>query len=509
MRKLITTNAAKTIISGLITAYAITQVNFILTWVCFVPLFMVLIKQSPKQSATSGLLFGLTISLTCFYWMVPGAVRFTGSSIIYGLLVYIVCSAILSGYFTLLAWCFGRLKKTLVNHTAAVLLNGLLAGCVFVVFESILMLCSSRMPWFEFHSGMALANNLIAIQPAEYFGIHILSFTVISVNYLIAGFILAEHWKKLWIPALVSGLYLLAGFVIMQAYTGPVKAHKVKVAILAQNLPPETKWNDDTGNALVQNMLQLNTTATGMNPDIALWSESAVPWTYRSDDDLVNEILRISKPAGVTHILGINSEGGKSTVYNSVYSLTPSGSIAGRFDKQFLLAFIEQPFAGILFPFLSNAGDEVKPGEGSRTVNTPKGKAGIIVCNEATVSTASYDAVKQGAGFILNLSNDGWFSNSYLVDLHFYHVRLRAVETRRDIVLNSNDGYSGMVNYRGEIIAKRKSTDSFVDSAMITPRRGITVVADKPMLFVYLCAIGIVYFIVSNIVASKQRFTTT
>jgi apolipoprotein N-acyltransferase len=51
----------------------------------------------------------------------------------------------------------------------------------------------------------------------------------------------------------------------------------------------------------------------------------------------------------------------------------------------------------------------------------------------------------------LNLSNDGWFSDTYLAASHFYNARLRAVETRKDLAINSNNGRSGLINASGHI----------------------------------------------------------
>jgi len=82
-----------------------------------------------------------------------------------------------------------------------------------------------------------------------------------------------------------------------------------------------------------------------------LWSESAVPWTYRPNDDLVNEILKMSSPAHVTNILGINTDYLEDEVYNSVYCYYPMVKLQDDMIKELLLSFIEKPFAGIIFPF--------------------------------------------------------------------------------------------------------------------------------------------------------------
>ena len=91
--------------------------------------------------------------------------------------------------------------------------------------------------------------------------------------------------------------------------------------------------------------------AAQLRPDIALWSESIVPWTYRKDDDFVNEVLHITQPQNITHVIGINTDADSAEVYNSIYVLQPGGTVVGRYNKRYLLSFIEQPFAGVIFPF--------------------------------------------------------------------------------------------------------------------------------------------------------------
>ena len=77
---------------------------------------------------------------------------------------------------------------------------------------------SSGFPWFDVHSGNGLAENKYAIQPAAFFGIHIMTFVVVMVNYLIAIFIAKKLWQKLYIPVSIVIAYLLIGFFIFQNF---------------------------------------------------------------------------------------------------------------------------------------------------------------------------------------------------------------------------------------------------------------------------------------------------
>ena len=52
------------------------------------------------------------------------------------------------------------------------------------------------------------------------------------------------------------------------------------------------------------------------------------------------------------------------------------------------------------------------------------------------------------------ITNDGWWGNTEGHRQHFSMARLRAVETRRDLVHSANTGISGHIDQRGEIIKK-------------------------------------------------------
>ena len=103
------------------------------------------------------------------------------------------------------------------------------------------------------------------------------------------------------------------------------------------------------------------------------------------------------------------------------------------------------------------------------------------------------------------LSNDGWFSDTYLTDLHFWTVKLRAVETRRDIAFNSNNGYTGLVNAAGQVILKEKSDEPFVKMVSVNKHDNFSLAAEYPFLFVYLCGLYIAAIYIMNLVNTKKE----
>jgi apolipoprotein N-acyltransferase len=506
MRELINKTWALAIISAILTYTAICHISFVSSWVCYIPLFIAIYNKAKKQVFKIAFIFGFTFSCLAFFWMIPGAERFTGYSTLYGLAVFLISSAFYSLFCAILLWCFSALKKPDKN-LVSLITNSILAGSLFCIGEALLMLLSTGLPWFDVHSGNGLAENLYAVQPASVFGIHILSFIAVAVNYLIAIIAIKKIWIKLYIPVTVFLVYLFFGFILFKNLNDELPEGKsFNVAILAENITPDIAWDDNTGDMLVQKLLNLNRLAVTMKPDIALWSESAIPWTYRKDDDLVKEVFKITDPASITHIMGINTAYKENEVFNSAYCILPGGNVTGRYDKQYLLSFIEKPLNGWIMPFFSSKGYSALYDTGhGKPLTTPFGKAGFLICNEAAIPAAAANQVKQGAEFLFNMSNDGWFNDTYIVKLHFYYARLRAVESRKDIVINCNNGFSGLIKASGNIDEKEKSTDPFVKIVTMRPNNYITTASSYPKIFIYGCAFYIALVCISILIKKKNN----
>lgn len=485
------------VVSAIAVQISMSRQLYWLAWIAYVPYFLVLFSSGKRRSFIAGLLFGSVIATLSFYWMIPGAVRFTGNSMIYGIVVFLISLVVLSLYFGLLNIIF-KLLQLPDRFGKAPLLNALIAAACFTLAERLFASIFVTMPWFGFHSGMSLSSNIYFIQPAAVGGISALSFFVVLVNAIIAIILLNKKYKEFWVAALCFGIYFFWGYVeieVLQPKPSPEKA--AKIALINNNVDPSIRWNDSTGNVLVNRLFELNREAAKFHPDLVVWTESAVPWTYEPNDDFINEIANIYEGQNATQLLGINTAYQDRLIYNSVYCILPDSKVESRYDKRFLLSMIEEKKLGLLFPFLSGGGVEVKKGESMEPVHTPVGNAGVLICNESTVPSAANDLVRNGADFFVNISNDGWFSNSYLVDLHFYNARLRAVENRKPMIINSNRGYCGAIAANGEVLLKIKTDEPFVKLITMPLNAHHNINYSVPALFIVisvLIVLGTGYF---------------
>ena len=79
---------------------------------------------------------------------------------------------------------------------------------------------------------------------------------------------------------------------------------------------------------------------------------------------------------------------------------------------------------------------------------------GSSICYEDTVPSLIRKFKKDGADFMLNITNDGWFRNSAELDQHLAIMVFRAVENRFCMARAANTGISSFVGPDGAIYAK-------------------------------------------------------
>ena len=87
-----------------------------------------------------------------------------------------------------------------------------------------------------------------------------------------------------------------------------------------------------------------------------------------------------------------------------------------------------------------------------------KAKMAPIICYESIYGEYVTDYVKNGANLLAIMTNDSWWDNTEGHKQLLSYARLRAIETRREIVRAANSGISAHINARGDILE-----DTFYD----------------------------------------------
>lgn len=433
-----------------------------LVWICFVPIFVIMSERIKLLAFVVGFFAGIVQ----YYNISDIVASYVGG---HSVMEYIVAlglkasMALKIGVLSLLfAYSFRLRARWRIPQS---IIQSIFVASAVVSFEFLLSFAIDGVPLLDYPIGSVLAGNCYAAQCAEFGGVYALSFLVVFINSLLA---LAIMQKKRNLALAALGL---VAFVCLFGYfrveSIDAKAGKeVKIAILNDNSAPDLRWKKENLNKYAKSLLELARQGANIRPDLIVWNEGAVPWTFAEDDDLFKEINKITKNQGIRHLISYFTSDAidSSKSFNSVYFVDSSGAVAGRYDKSVLLRGMEKPLLGsaqsgwMKLPFFNESHFTYLENANPLPVQTDLGKFGIMICNESMSDAPAALLSARGAEAFVLLSNDNWIAHSAFAEIHFQSARLRAIEHRKPVVINSNMGFSGVIDRSGKVIVSDKST---------------------------------------------------
>ena len=150
-------------------------------------------------------------------------------------------------------------------------------------------------------------------------------------------------------------------------------------------------------------------------------------------------------------LFGISFKEGKR-YYNAAAYKTPSGKIEV-YKKVRLFPFAEKLPYPKVFSFLGFLKKMVyySPGEGYHPLKIEGKRVGVLICFESYFEDGALTYQREGADFLVIMTNDGWFRSDLALWQHFSKAIFRAAETGMWVVQVANGGITGVVDSRGWI----------------------------------------------------------
>lgn len=325
----------------------------------------------------------------------------------------------------------------------------------------------SGFPWNAF--GYALTAPLPLAQAVALIGLWGLTFVAVAV--FASPAVLADDpadTRRPWLLPIVAlaTIAALATYGALRLATSPTHfVAGVKLRLMQPNLPQDTKFNYGAKAQVMARYLALSEQAgdgRGLQGITHLvWPESAFPFLLTREPEALAQIAALLPPGtvlitGAARAAESLPSGRLKSAYNSIYVIDHDGSVLSVYDKVHLVPFGEYlPFQAWLERLglmqLTKVPGGFAAGDRRRLLPVPHAGAALpLICYEV-IFPGEVAAAGQ-RGWMLNLTNDGWFGNSTGPFQHFHQARVRAIEQGLALVRSANTGISAVVDPYGRII---------------------------------------------------------
>jgi apolipoprotein N-acyltransferase len=380
----------------------------------------------------------------------------------------------------------------------------------------------SGFPWNLF--GYALAEPLAMAQAASLIGIWGMTFLAIAI--FASPAILIDDRNRTrwpWLPLAISLIVLAAdgGYGAWRLEQHPTQfVSGVKLRLMQPNLQQDVKFNYSAKDAVLAKYMALSDRATGpqtsgvRDATILIWPESAFPFFLTREPAELAKIASFLPPqttliTGAVRAPNLSPAVRPTKAYNSIYVINHDGDILSVYDKLHLVPFGEYlPFQSTLeklgFQQLTKVQGGFIPGTVRHTLPVPGAPRALpLICYEAIFpgDVAGHD---ERPGWIVNLTNDGWFGISTGPYQHLEQARMRAIELGLPLVRSANTGVSAVVDPVGRTVASLGlGIEGVLDAGLpgAIPPTVYARVGDMPAMILIA---GAVFLALRNRVAGKS-----
>jgi len=469
-------------------------------WFGLVPLFIGLQGKRGRQAFIIGLLWGIAFFFGTVYWTAHSMTVYGGIPLPVGILVLLLLVLYLSGFPAIFGLGYARIPYRGWEI--------LVIPSLWVTLEYIRSFLFTGFPWVN----LAYSQHpfLSLIQVSDITGVYGLSFVIVAINlflYRSFRFIQGFWWGErlplkegMLVGLLLIGVFTYGILRIDQMDKAMERGRPLKVGIVQGNIDQAIKWNPTYQEETIKVYSQLSHEIAHQGVGLIVWPETATPFYLQSDTKFGPLVRLIPKEAGAFLLTGspaYEQRDKRVHYYNSAFLLSPTGETIGRYDKIHLVPFGEYvPLKRLLFfvhKLVEGVGDFV-PGNGPSPLSLNEGSFGVLICFESIFPEITRAFTKEGADFLINITNDAWFGRTSAPYQHMSQAAFRAVEVRRFLVRAANTGISGIVDPVGRIRVKSGlfTRETIVDTIRLKDGPELTLYTRYGDVFAIGCGIVVI-----------------
>lgn len=325
--------------------------------------------------------------------------------------------------------------------------------------------------------GYGLYPSVLLRQGAAVVGTAGLTLLLLLANEGVAAALAQREagWRACLRPLTLAALapLLLAGYgqSTLSASAAP-EGKPLRMGLIQSNIIDYERQRQQKGTAaFVREVLDTHfamsyDAVVRQHADAVLWSETVYPTTFghpksAAGAELDREIVGIVNAAGVPFVFGTYDRDSAGE-YNAAAFVQPGAGLLGFYRKtrlfpltEYVPAWLDGPLLRRTLPWTGNW----QPGNGARVLPLRLADGREIpvlpmICFDDMDASLAIDGVRLGAQAILTMSNDSWFTADPLgARLHQSAAAFRSIETRLPQFRVTSNGYSGVIDATGTVLA--------------------------------------------------------
>ena len=450
----------------------------------------------------------------------------------------------------LLGWCYGLGYMGLgLNWMQAIFLEAmvglvLVTSVIYIVLGG-LIFAMRRLRWWPVGAAAAwvAVEALISRWPFDGFGWMRLGYTmtdapltglypligVAGMSFVIALLgqavaWLADGWSRRRLITALTGLLVVAlgagAGVLVPA--GTATGETTSVGWVQGGAPGGGVYGigpprTTTTNHLAETKALFEQVATGAEPapDFVVWPENGTDLDPHYDEPTATMVREALQVAQVPILVGtILSGPGKDERQTASLWLDPARGELERYIKRGIVPFGEfVPYRDLLLPLIpqlryvgaqSIAGTE----PGVITARTAAGEfpLGVLVCYDVSFDHIVYDTVREGGQVLVVQSSNAMYQGTGQIDQQFAMTRARAAELRREVLVVTTSGVSGLIRADGSVAFSVSDHGAASGVVELPLREGVTAAVDVAPILELAAVLAALALAGWGAISGRRRF---
>lgn len=473
------------VVSGIITGLALSCKSlWFMIFISIIPLYCAIIKTDKTKNIYLYLFF---YSVSYYFmnvnWIfkIENALPFERFKFTVLFLIILLLAFLQSLYFIIPFCFFNKTQKNTFN--------------TILIFSGFYMMgewIPELIPFFGFpwcRLSCAAVQFREFIGSSSIFGGIFITFLICIINACFGEMLICiKQPKKVFSLFLFSALIFTGNIIYGKLYYYILNKNtadniSTEITMIKSGSGKKEKWSNDIYKD-IDKYIEVSKRSLTEKTKAVIWSETAVNTDIEKNNKIKNKIISFCNENKVSLLTGIITY--EDDKYNSVVEFSPNGSISKSYSKQILVpfgefipyeAYFKEKFSGLENYRSFSAKKESSP------IDTEIGKAGAIICFESVFPRISREISKNGAEFLIVVSNDSWFENSPAAFQHFCHAVIRAAENGKYLARCSTGGITAVISPDAKIFETDNYEYAIGEIKNISNRTPYTLIGDAVILY--------------------------